>query len=64
MNTQLNNSVYSSNEQGIRRIIDNNIAMRSSNQIAFAKSMIQRPINNIKAYFAKHAEWKVCTVVQ
>ena len=64
MNTQQNNSVSSSNEQEIRRMIDNNVAMHSSNQMVLPKSMIQRPINNIKAYFTKHAEWKVCTVVQ
>jgi len=64
MNTQQNNNASSSNEQGIRRMIDNNVAMHRSNQMVLAESMIQRPINTIKAYSAKQAEWKVCTVVQ
>lgn len=64
MNTQQNNNTSSSNEQGIRRMIDNNVAMHRSNQMVLAESMIQRPINTIKAYSAKQTEWKVCTVVQ
>lgn len=63
MNTQQNNNASSSNEEGIRRMIDNNVAMHRSNQMVLAESMTQRPINTIKAYSSKQAEWKVCIVI-
>ena len=47
------------NDEGVQRMIDNNLAMYYSNQMIIAQNMTHQPVNTIKAYSAKQEELKV-----
>ncbi|CAO3692404.1 unnamed protein product [Rhizopus microsporus] len=57
MNNQMNNCLIV-NDEGVQRMIDNNLAMYYSNQMIIAQNMTHQPVNTIKAYSAKQEELK------
>ncbi|ORE10291.1 hypothetical protein BCV72DRAFT_302063 [Rhizopus microsporus var. microsporus] len=57
-NNQMNNRL-TVNDEGVQRMVDNNLAVYYSNQMIITQNMTHRPVNTIKAYLAKQEEWKV-----